>query len=282
MNRLVPALLGLAICLGGCSEKSTAPHSAPAAPRGLFRVSGDRQVTLYWLANTERDLAGYRIYVSPCATGPGCPYTSVGAITPTADVTYEQYAITGLTNGERSFFAVAAVNRAGQESALSKEDVSGTPRPAGTGLAIRNFLTDTTGIGYDFSMFVRTNGTDPPTDIFYGYSVDANDYLHQQIFVPDYNTDIQDAGYATSLDAVAVAPDSGWSPSGTVEAIRGHVYVVWTRENTFAKFMVTAAGPGQVVLDWAYQPDIGNPELSAKRPPAEGGGRRRPIVWLKR
>jgi hypothetical protein len=282
MNRFVLPLAALGLLIGGCGEKTSAPVVRPAAPRGVFRVSGDRQVTLYWLANTERDLTGYRIYWSSCANGPDCPYEPVGAMAATPRVTYEQFVVTDLSNGTRRFYAVSAVNRAGQESELSKEDVSATPRPEGSGLAIRNFVTDTTNVGYDFSLFERLDTTNPPADIFYGYYVDANEFLHQQIFVPDYSTDIQDAGYAQSLDAVSVAPDSGWSPSGTVEAIRGHVYVVWTRENTFAKFMVTAAGPSQVVVDWAYQPSVGNPELRARRVPPEGPGARRPIVWLKR
>ena len=281
MNRLLLPLLALGILLGGCSEKTTAPVAPPAAPRGLFSVTGDHEVTLVWLANTEADLAGYRIYEGPCG-GPDCEYTRIAAIAAPADGEYVQYVVTGLTNGETRFFAVAAVNRAGVESDLSYNDVLDTPRPAGTGLVLNNFIVYSSGIGYDFSAFARTNTTDVPADIFFGYYEDTTGFVHQQIFVPDSSTDIQDAGYVSALDAVDFAPESGWSPSGTVEAVAGHAYVVWTRDNHFAKFRVTAVGPAQVTLDWAYQTDPGNGELKAKRATQEGVVQRRPVVWLRR
>jgi hypothetical protein len=283
MNRLLLPLLALGILLGGCSEKTTtAPVRPPAAPRGLFSVTGDRQVTLVWLANTEADLAGYRIYEAPCASGSSCPYTRVAAIPATTGTEYVEYVVTGLTNGETRFFAVSAVNRAGMESDLSYNDIFDTPRPAGSGLALNNFMVYALNIGYDFSAFARTNTTGPPTDIFYGYYEDTTGFIHQQVFVPDYSTDIQDAGYTSSLDAVDFAPDSGWSPSGTVEAVAGHSYVVWTRDNHYAKFRITAVGPTQVTLDWAYQIDPGNRELKAKPATEEGATQRRPVVWLRR
>ena len=279
MNRLLLPLLALGILLGGCSEKTTAPTIPPAAPRGLFSVTGDRQVTLVWTANTEHDLAGYRIYEGPCG-GPDCEFTRIAAI-PVPRGEYVQYVVTDLANGVKRHYAVAAVNQAGQESDLSYNDVYDTPRPAGTGLSLNNFVVYARDIGYDFSAFARTNTLDPPTDMFYGYYEDSTGFVHQQIFVPDPSTDIQDAGYVTSLDMVDFAPDSGWSPTGTVEAIRGHAYVVWTRDNNFAKFRITAVGPTQVTLDWAYQTDPGNGELKAGRAIQEGVVQRRPIVWLR-
>jgi len=192
--------------------------------------------------------------------------------------------VTDMANGETRFFAVAAVNRAGAESYLSYDDVFDTPRPAGTGLVLNNFRVSGTNTGYDFSAFSRTNTIDLPADIFYGFYEDTTGFIHQQVFVPDYGTDIQDAGYVTSLDEVDFAPDpeSGWSPSGTVEAVAGHAYVVWTRNNHFAKFRVTAVGPTQIVLDWAYQVDPGNRELKARPATEEGAAQRRPIAWLSR
>jgi len=281
MNRLLLPLMALGILLAGCSEKTTAPVIPPAAPRGLFSVTGDGEVTLVWLANTETNVVAYRIYEGPCG-GVDCEYTRIAAIPAPAGAEYVEYVVTGLTNGETRFFAVAAVNRGGAESDLSYDDVFDTPRPAGTGLALNNFMVYVTNVGYDFSAFARTSTIGPPADIFFGYYEDTTGFIHQQIFVPDYDTDIQDAGWVSSLDAVDFAPDeeSGWSPSGTVEAIAGHAYVVWTRDNHFAKFRVTAVGPTQVTLDWAYQVDAGNRELKAKPATEEGATQRRPIVWL--
>ena len=33
----------------------------PAAPRGLYSITGNEQVTLVWLSNTESDLEGYQV-----------------------------------------------------------------------------------------------------------------------------------------------------------------------------------------------------------------------------
>jgi hypothetical protein len=281
MNRRFLLLMMLGILLAGCSEKTTAPViHPPAAPRGLFSVTGDTEVTLVWLANTEADVVGYRIYAGPCG-GLDCEYTRIAAIPAPGGADYVEYVVTGLANGQTRFYAVAAVNRAGIESDLSYGDVFDTPRPAGTGLVLNNYRLHGKNVGYDFSAFARTDTIIVPTDIFFGYFEDS--MAHQQIFVPDYDTSIQDAGYVSSLlGAVDFAPDSGWSRSGTVEAIAGHAYVVWTRDNHFAKFRVTAVGPTQVTLDWAYQVDPGNRELKAKPAVEEGGAQRRPIVWLRK
>ena len=277
MNRLLLPLLALGVLVGGCNE-STSPRDVypPAAPRGLYSVTGDHQATLRWLANTESDLGGYRIYQSPCASGPDCPYARI------AVTTRDEFVVTGLTNGETRFFAVAAVDRAGNESDLSYEDVFDTPRPEGFARALGSYLSAPATAGYDFSGYAVRPWDAAETDLFYGFYVDTGGGVHQQVFVPDFGTDIQDAGYATTLDAVdfAPGPGEGWSPSGTVEAIVGHCYVVWTRDNHFAKFRVTSVGPGRLVFDWAYQVDPGNRELRAKPAREEGASRRRPIVWL--
>jgi hypothetical protein len=47
--------------------------------------------------------------------------------------------------------------------------------------------------------------------------------------------------------------------------IPGHCYLVWTRDNHYAKFRVTGLSPTVVSFDWAYQTDPGNPELHARR-----------------
>ena len=60
---LIAALAGLS----GCRDEVSAPRdlTPPAAPRGLRSVTGDQKVYLSWFANTERDVAGYRIYEAP-------------------------------------------------------------------------------------------------------------------------------------------------------------------------------------------------------------------------
>jgi hypothetical protein len=275
MRGTLMLLVAAAMTLGGCNEDPVAPRdlTPPAAPRGLYTVTGDQTVYLAWYDNTEPDVAGYRIYESGCDTGPECPYERVGSTDRTT------YALGGLANGVTRYFAVAAYDYAGNESDLSYETIHDTPRPEGFGAVVTNYLTTPASAGWDFSVAGVRAFDDPLTDMFYG---DNGTTL--MMFVPDFQTDIQDAGFAGSLDAVDWAPNGGWSPTGSVELIEGHCYVVWTRDNNFAKFRVTniipqPSGSPAIRFDWAYQVAPGNPELKARPARSEDGGRR-PIVWL--
>ena len=273
-----PWLLTLAAAgaiLAGCHDE-TAPRdlTPPAAPRGLYSVTGDHQVSLRWLANTEADVAVYRIYQAPCAAGGGCPYDRVGSTTGTS------FQLGGLANGVTRFFAVAAVDRAGNESDLSYETVFDTPRPEGFGAVLASFTAAPADAGWDFSAQSVRDYRDPLCDVFYGYNGSVF-----QMFARDFSTDIQDAGFASSLDAVDFAPSDGWSPTGTVELIPGHCYVVWTRDDHYAKFRATGfinptVPPALVRFDWAYQVDPGNRELRARRAGDETPVSR-PIAWLR-
>lgn len=263
------AVLAAGLLLAGCvDDNPTAPRdrTPPAAPRGVFSVTGDGVVTVHWLANTEGDVAGYRVYSSPCGNEPGCPYDPVGATDQTS------FVVTGLANGVTRHYAVLAVDRAGNESALSYEDVFDTPRPAGFGRTLGDYVDEPAISGWDFSAALRRPFDDAQTDVYFGYS--GGTY---RMFAAFVDTDIQDAGFGASLDEVDWAPAGGWSPTGMVELIPEHNYVVWTFDNHYAKFRVVslASGPSRVVFDWAYQTDPGNQELRARRAPAEGGRVRR-------
>lgn len=267
---LLPAF-ALAALVAGCNDDSVAPRDVtpPAAPRGVYTVTGDQQATLHWLANTEGDVAGYRIYTASLADGADGPYYRAGTTTQTT------FVISPMTNGVTKYLAVSAVDNAGNESELSYDTVFDTPRPAGFGATLSNFLNGVTGAGWDFSAAMTRASNDPATDIFFGYNGSVF-----QMFTRDINTDIQDMGYTGNLDAIDYAPGAGWSPTGTVELIPGHAYVVWTRDNHYAKFRVTSLSATAVVFDWAYQTDPGNGELIVQRSTGEGPTDR-PIAWLR-
>ena len=284
MRKVIPILLAAAaLGIAGCNDNSSAPRDVtpPAAPRGLTSITGDGSVKLSWLANTEGDLAGYRVYESTCVSGPNCPYNRIGATEAT------QFMATGLTNGVTRYFAVSAVDASGNESDLSYNDDPDTPRPAGS-TTLNNFVNGTAGAGWDFAAFAKVDASDPSAEIFYG-----NDGRIAQMFatetlvqtVPDslwIPTDIQDAGYAPldSVNASPVGADAGWSPTGTVELIPGHNYIVWTWDDHYAKFHVTGISSTTVSFDWAYQTATGNPELHA-RPVHAKTNSRRPVTWLR-
>lgn len=250
----------LALAAAGCDDDPVTPVGVardvvpPAAPRGLYSTTGDGRVTLRWLANTEYDVAGYKVYWSTCSSGPGCPYDLVGT------TSSNSFQVTNLPNGVTYYYAVAAFDATGNESDLTYEDVFDTPRPEGTGLVLTSWNVDSLRAGYDFSAYAVAPYNAPNVDIFF-----SRQGALSEMIAPFTDTDIQDAGYATTLDAVDYAPDGGWSPTGTVELIPGHCYVVWTHDNHFAKFRVTRLTASAVEVDWAYQVAEGNPELKAKR-----------------
>jgi hypothetical protein len=68
-----------------------------------------------WTANSDSDLAGYKVYVgtrSGLYTYPGSPF-AIGNVT--------SYAMTNLPAGQTYFFALSAYDSAGNESPLSAE-----------------------------------------------------------------------------------------------------------------------------------------------------------------
>jgi len=225
-------------------------------------------VYLHWLSNTDSDVAGYRIYTAPCSNGSNCPYDPVGATTGTT------FTVEGLANGETRYFAVTAFDRAGNESDLAPVDeyVFDTPRPEGFDQTITEAGTTPATSGWDFSDYRVRSFDDPAVDIYYGRSNGVD-----WIIAPFADTEIQDAGYTSTLDQVDFAPTTGWAPSGTAELVIGHSYVVKT-EDHFAKFRVTSLGAGRAVMDWAYQVDPGNRELHARRARSETGRVRRSLV----
>jgi hypothetical protein len=279
LKRWLLAMSAMAM-LSGCDE-STGPHDVipPAAPRGLQSVTGDGEARLSWLANTESDVAGYRVYMSPCASGPDCPYDRIGTTGGTMFVA-------PLANGATRFFAVAAYDRAGNESALSKEDVYDTPRPAGYGLALNDYQVAPATAGWDFSAETVVPYDSPNVDIYFGYAGGV-----ATMFTYFTDVDLQDAGFTNSLDDVDRAPgDIGWATNGQVELIPGHSYIVQMSSgvpslaHNYAKFRVlnVSSSPARVVIDWAYQIDPDNTQLRS-RPAKREGARtpRSPIAWSR-
>jgi hypothetical protein len=210
-------------------------------------VTADEAVHLLWHPNQESDLAGYRVYVS---RDPDGPYERTGT------TTRAEFWHRDLENGTTYYYGVSAFDGDGNESDLNREIVYDTPRPEGFGLVLYEADGELSDLsGFDFSREERLPWSSSRTDVYLDW-VDDVGYLA----VPDFATDIQDAGFA-DFDEITWAPEDGWSPSGFVEAIAGHVYVVWTRDNNYAKLRVTEVDAESVEVDWAYQTDRGNPEL---------------------
>jgi Fibronectin type III domain len=96
---------------------STSPSTPPSTPPSTSPSSNSStgNATLTWTANTEPDLAGYKVYVGT-ASGlynfPGSAFL-IGRVT--------SYTVSNLPMGQTYFFAISAYDSAGNESVLSAE-----------------------------------------------------------------------------------------------------------------------------------------------------------------
>jgi hypothetical protein len=248
-------MLGIAAVLltTGCRDntKVVGVDPPPHKVDGVYSITGDQEVTIYWRANQESDIDHYKIYRNLASTG---TFTLIGTSTGTSFID------SNVTNGVTYYYALAAVDASGQESPeLSIENVFDTPRPEGFGVTLTNTNVNDALSGFRFSDHTRRPSGDPGTDIYYSSASGSH------LIVAATGTEIQDAGYVAIRD-VDFAPPAGWSTDGLVEAIAGHSYIVLTRDNHYAKIEVSSPGASSVMIDWAYQVDPNNPELARKLP----------------
>lgn len=237
----------------GCEKTVIRPDlDPPAAPRGVYSVTGDSQVILYWYPNTEKDLAGYDVYRGSAC---GDTYTYIGTTTSASFVD------NNVVNGVTYYYAVLAFDTHDNESDLSYDCVFDTPRPEGT-VTLYDFNQFPNEAGFDFSQAARVAWNSANADIYLEFYVPDNVFYINT----GANVDIQDFGYVNSFDDVDYAPADGWSTLGYEEVILGHAYIIWTADNHFAKLRVQNIGATSVGFAWAYQTDPGNGELKLLPP----------------
>ena len=248
----------------GCtfeSDRIVDDDSAPAAPRGVYSITGDNQVLIKWYPNQEKDLKGYIIYRSSKEIG---DYKEIDTVSKSVS----SYIDTDVRNGNTYYYAVSAFDYDDNESDLSPEVVDDTPRPEGTGIKLKDYILDPDRSGYDFSKPERGSQyfDKQDIDIYFGIDTEINvPYIYS-----DNGIQLQDLGYTDSTDDVDVSPTRGFTEL-FVEAIIGHTYAFLTPEGNYAKIRITDlyidwsdtdVRDAWVVFDWAFQLQEGNPELA--------------------
>ncbi|MGD8396498.1 MAG: CotH kinase family protein, partial [Candidatus Eiseniibacteriota bacterium] len=109
--------------IAGISVRSRVPDSTPPAqPQGLEAVDSYLAINLRWDANTEDDLAGYRVEFSSSAGGPFFPTTAPGG-----DIERVTWRMDPASPGETWYYRVVAIDAYGNES-MPSDVVSGTVR----------------------------------------------------------------------------------------------------------------------------------------------------------
>jgi hypothetical protein len=249
MRKILLSVVGIVLLIGCYEQPFETDTEPPAVPRGVYSITGDREVVISWYPNAESDLAGYHVYRGLSERG---NYFRIATTRATTVIDRD------VVNGRTYYYAISAYDANGNESDLSYDLVFDTPRPEGYGVRLFDFSQNPQFAGYDFSAYHVQDFRSISTDIFFEYHAPSGGLF---INVANVDTDIQDVGYTESLDEVDYAPEQGWSPLGYVECLVGHSYVVWTADNHFAKIRITAANPSFVEFDWAYQLVEGNREL---------------------
>lgn len=247
MKYFMTIIIAAIILMTGCKERVAAPDlTPPAAPRGLGTSPGDNFVEVYWLANSEPDVAGYNVYSSVSANG---KYVFIGSTGATSFI--DQSAKNGVTY----YYTVSAFDAAGNESDLDPDVLSETPRPEGHNATISDYHDYPNEAGYDFSSSSIGPYDDSYTDMYFDYD---NGGYYMDVW---HDTEIQDLGYTNSLYTLEELPTQGWSPTKDVRLIAGHTYALKTWNHHYAKFRVIDMSSTRVTFEWAYQLQSDNARL---------------------
>jgi hypothetical protein len=270
----------------------------PVVPTGVHTISGDNLVIVQWYDISyapydgayNPNVVSYAIYSRFFEEGdqgdPDREFFFIGEVA--WNENYDEF--TGLhwfddievENGFRYEYAVAAVNASGLESALSYELVLDAPLPMSpfvNGNYIPVTLYDGNGpqadlAGFDFAKAAGNQGNinegrvDPATSVS-DFVISFENGIPYVVANPS-RVVLQDFGVFTDngaliFEGVSWAPEDGYSQTGKIELVPGHIYVVEIRapQLHYAKFGVTGAYTGSVDIIWAYQTIPGLPELKA-------------------
>ena len=253
MKLVVPLAFAVVLGISGCDRIIDADHTPPRAPSGVWTETGDNFIEVFWNDNPESDIAGYNVFVSSTYDG---RYELIGS-------TGTPYFLDGgARNGSTYYYAITAYDYEGNESELSRDVVYDIPRPEGYNVTLNDRAQLPGYAGYDFSEYTIRAYNDLYTDMFFESS------NGQYVMRVRTDSDIQDLGATGSLLEIKKAPTSGWSPTHAVPLVVGHTYVVWTWDDHYAKFRLTALSPNRAVFDWVYQLQESNPMLKG----VAGGG----------
>lgn len=213
---------------------------APARPAGLYVVNGNGIADVYWTANKEATLKGYKVYTSNSYNG---KYTLL------ATVTTNHYIDQPLTNGTKYYYAVSAYDIYGDESDLSTESVYSAPRPEGINAVVYDYHTNASQGGYDLYDGKMVSYTSNTCDFYFDIDLSVG----KSYLVVASDTDIQDMGATRDIYDINYAPSTGWNSSKDAVVIQGHTYVIRTFDKHYAKVRVSRILSDRIVFDWAFQ-----------------------------
>ncbi len=303
MAVLVPGIFLAGCSKNDCINCAELP--APVVPTGVRSISGDGYVVVQWndLVYAPYDgayspnLVSYEVYRRNYNFGdendPNRAFDPAPIATIGWDANYDAgsglhwYIDENVTNGLQYEYAVASVNAAGARSALSFEFVADAPLPMspldnnGWFIPLPVYdgnISGAVGYGFVFSRAASapllpaygrvTPGVEVGTaDLEFHFSAGVP-YVsagRAQVRIQDLGDYSDGAGHVL-FEGVGWAPTSGYSQTGTLEVVAGHVYAVEITTGAgavhYAKLGVPSVGSGLVNIIWAYQLIVNLPELS--------------------
>ena len=270
----------------------------PVVPTGVHSISGDNLVIVQWYdisyppydGSYNENVVKYVIYSRFFEEGdqsdPNREFFYIGEVA--WDENFDGssglhwFYDTEVENGYQYEYAVAAVNAAGIESALSYEFVVDAPLPMSpyfNGNYLPVTLQDGNGSptqvsesGFNFQLAAENQGNlnagrvDPTAqtaDITIAFEngipyVSANP---SRVAIQDFG--VFTVGGQLIFEGVSWAPADGYSQTGKLELVPGHIYVLEIQgaETHYAKFGVVDIDETSVGIIWAYQTIAGLPEL---------------------
>jgi hypothetical protein len=266
---LILPLLVLAV---GCEDEAdTVYDPAPQPPQGVYTVTGDDSVFVFWNSPYERDVVEFVIWRSYEEFDNYVEIARVNAVdNPDLDLIYYEpgYIDDSVSNGQTYYYAVSSVDAAGQVSELSAESAFDTPRPDGL-VTLYDSSVAPGASGFDFSAKSVSPAGSAATDVLVDRDGTGVFYINRT----KSEVLLQPMGYTYSFDDIGWAPQSGWIANYWTELVEGHTYVIAVKDThgdwNYAKMRVLAldANNGSAQFQWAYQESVNNPEL-VPPPPA--------------
>ena len=244
-------------------------RNALQSPGELFSVTLNQAVLLSWPADSRVGATEifdyYRVYSTLYDLDENvCDPSWVLEGTTVS----EDFLASGLSNGVPRCFAVSAVSTYGHESDWTTPR-SDTPRPDARNVLLYASQVDLSSSG--FSFYIPSSGqlgvveSGNRTDI--DFRVER--YSDGSLWLQPVRSGTSMALYSTDplvdLTSIDIAPLDDEFSTGAIEAVPGFGYVFRTTlsgQYHYAGLRVTNVSPDFLIVDWSYQRDPGNPELT--------------------